>query len=245
MALWWFVEIRIPMLDAYIRSNDSVSYEQSQCISVGYRNEWKLVVSKTNTCYATRLCCSCCFSYLSLSVSFTFTCCPPLFRFPILLTVSYQLSDKLRVYKNGKPTFGFLLCIASVLLVVSVFSPLLLCHTFDFVPMAFFSSVSPERSLLLLLLAQHSFGCFHFSFLFAFCTPMTNKNLEGGANLYKQLMLALSPQRLCLCVYTVCHWVVTLYQNFLLGGSFVHFMGKRLCVYNTRYVSIYKDDECL
>lgn len=47
---------------------------------------------------------------------------------------------------------------------------------------------------------------FSFFFLFfAFCTLMTNKNLEGGANLYKQLMLVLASK-------LVYHSVVMLYQ---------------------------------
>lgn len=60
------------------------------------------------------------------------------FYFPSLLNVSYQLSDKLRVYKNGKPTFRFLLCWLCAHSFVGV-SLLLLFHSFDLVPMIFLS----------------------------------------------------------------------------------------------------------
>lgn len=123
---------------------------------------------------------------------------------PILPNVSYQLSDKLRVYKNGKPTFclsfmhcvsfvgGFSLCLYLCLFQCVFFSLLLLrCHTFDSVPMTFFPTIRPAAGVLVNTVS-FSFGCFHFSFVFAFCTPMTNKNLEGGANLYKQFVLLLT-----------------------------------------------------
>lgn len=138
----------------------------------------------------------------------------PVVFFHSALNVSYQLSAKLRIYKNGKPTFRFPLYIASVWLAVHSF----IVASAGAGSTVFFFFFSFIHSLIHLisfpwffLRCCCSFGCFHFSFVFAFCTPMTNKNLEGGANLYKHA---------CSRLKSVCvplSWVelsctVTLYQ---------------------------------
>lgn len=136
MAVRWFAETRIPLCATHIHCERfSVYIRVYVCLRLNKVNLFhsnpkrmrKLVVSKTNTCYATRSCCSWWFFALagslgvsSPSFSVCFSCSPlcssfshPFYR---MCLISYQINC---VYiKTENLHFACLLCIASVLLVV-------------------------------------------------------------------------------------------------------------------------------